>query len=660
MAAAAAAKASGAALSRFARVRAALPVASYKDRVLSALAESQVVLLSGGTGCGKTTQVPQFILEDAIARGAGAALCMVCTQPRRIAATGVAARVAAERDESLGDVVGYHIKGERRAGPRTALLFCTTGILLRRLVGGLGACTHIIVDEVHERSVETDFLLAVLRRVLPARPDVKVLLMSATMDAGAFARYFAARARGGTVPTIEVPGFTHPVTDVYLEDVLRLTGFRPALRRGRGGGEGGGGAGAAAGGDAPDGGGGGDADAGGGDTLEGAAAASSADADLRAWRSHGLDYGLAAATVHMIVNGSGGVAAERAAAGRAVDATLGAADAGAVLVFLPGVAEIRRLQREIERTGPTARLHVLTLHGQLSAAEQSRVFERAPAGKRKVILCTNVAETSVTIDDVTVVVDTFRVKEAQFDALNGVGRLVETWTSQASSKQRRGRAGRTRPGVCYRLVPRAMHDSLAAATTPEIVRSPLEDIVLQVRCARAPTIVRLRLSVTPAPYPRHSSFNGSPLGPRPAPRARRRFHALAPRPAPPRRARGSAVDSPRTRRDAPRRRPGRERRRRAHAPRRPPRAPRRRAAPRQVPRLRRAPALPRPHPHHRRSARGQVSLPPAPARRRRARARANRRDARGVRVGAVRPPRSGARFQRMESCGGRCRAARVR
>jgi HrpA-like RNA helicase len=150
----------------------------------------------------------------------------------------------------------------------TALLFCTTGILLRRLAAGLGHATHIIVDEVHERSVDTDFLLAVLRLVLRARRDVRVLLMSATMDAGAFARYFAAAlpARAPPVPALAVPGFTHPVTDVFLEQALALTGYRPAMARERAG-----------------------------------------EPDLRAWKSHGLDYGLVAAVVQAVVNGGGGV-----------------------------------------------------------------------------------------------------------------------------------------------------------------------------------------------------------------------------------------------------------------------------------------------------------------------------------------------------------------
>jgi ATP-dependent RNA helicase DHX57 len=232
-------------------------VASFKAEVLRLVAANQVLLLSGATGCGKTTQVPQFLLEDAIASGRGGRCRILCTQPRRIAAISVAQRVASERQEPLGvagGLVGYQIRGERRAHAGTALLFTTTGVLLRRLThSGLGHVTHLVVDEVHERNVDTDFLLAVLRRVLPQRPDVKVVLMSATMDAAAFAAYFegldappgparapapasgaqrrlAPAASPAPVPVIEVPGFVHPVREVYLEEVLAMTGYVPFLR----------------------------------------------------------------------------------------------------------------------------------------------------------------------------------------------------------------------------------------------------------------------------------------------------------------------------------------------------------------------------------------------------------------------------------------------
>lgn len=483
--------------------RGKLPMAAYKQTILDSVNNNQVVLLSGETGCGKTTQLPQFILEDAIARGHGGHIRIICTQPRRIAAIGVASRVAAERCEPLGQAggaVGYQIRGERKAHPGTSLLFTTTGVLLRRLTNGLGNVTHIIVDEVHERGVETDFLLAVLRSLLPFRPDLKVVLMSATMDAAAFATYFAAvltpsssstggGRRGGNahgsaasssshkpeVPIISVPGFVHPVTEVYLEQVIQSTGYIPRIRDSKGreknAAPSSSSAAAAAGasqaalilaGDDGD----------GADDVDPSTPMDPAPGpgglDLRAWKSHGLDYGLCASLIHWVCSNH----------------SPHANDDGSVLVFMPGSIEIRRLHREVEKLGRTSHMHILHLHGSLSGEEQSLVFKRAPPGKRKVVISTNVAETSITIDDVTVVIDTFRVKESGYDHTNKMSKLVETWTSQAAGRQRRGRAGRVRPGTCYRLIPKAMLATLAPQGVPEIQRVPLEALVLQVKLLR--------------------------------------------------------------------------------------------------------------------------------------------------------------------------------
>ena len=507
--------------------RSRLPVAAFKPAILDLVSSHQVLLLSGETGCGKTTQVPQFILEQAIAEGRGGHTRIIVTQPRRIAAIGVAQRVAAERCEPLGSVggaVGYQIRGEKRAHAGTPLLFTTTGVLLRRLAsGGLGHVTHIVVDEVHERGVDTDFLLAVLKRLLPHRRDIKLICMSATMDAARFATYFGgvnttswplppSAPRGlpagtplplppsspcsapsasaavtwaaGQCPIIAVPGFTHPVREVYLEDIVAIAGYQPRVKR----------------------------------KLQQAAAAQpaagSAAAALAAeegeeegdedgtpsatdvtpspsasgggdvigphdWKRHGLDYGLCAALIRAVVAGKGAAPPPPAANGPKVSPS---STGGAVLVFLPGVPEIRKLHREIERAGPgTAGMWVLHLHGALTADEQGKVFSRPPPGLTKVVLATNVAETSITIDDVTTVIDTLRVKESSYDHAARMARLVEGWVSQAGAKQRRGRAGRVRPGVCYRLEPAAMHGLLAPHSVPEIQRVPLESLILQVK-----------------------------------------------------------------------------------------------------------------------------------------------------------------------------------
>lgn len=454
-----------------------------------AVSKHQVVLLEGETGCGKTTQLPQFLLEDAISRGQGGHINIICTQPRRIAAVGVASRVADERCERVGDTVGYAIRGERKTSDNTRLLFATTGVLLRRLQDGLGDgafssladVTHIVVDEVHERSVDTDFLLAVLTRAMAARPQLKVVLMSATMDVTVFTRYFgrvgsriaSTKARrggaGGTeerfCPVIKVPGRTFPVRDLFLDDVVRRLDYSPPwfvqLERAR--------------------------EEARTSRTDGAQEALQR-AEKRARAADGrIDFALAAAMVRHAARGE-------AAAG------------GSILVFLPGVGEIRRMERELQhsRVTPAAAsaddpgaldweaeleesaavatdLHVLPLHGSLTPQDQRRVFQRAPRGKVKVVLATNIAETSITIDDITAVVDTGRVKETRFDAYNKMSCLVETWVSRASGMQRRGRAGRVREGTCYRLFTRDRWESFEEHTLPEIHRVPLEQLVLQVK-----------------------------------------------------------------------------------------------------------------------------------------------------------------------------------
>ena len=213
-----------------------LPASGSREEVTAAVSAAPVVVLSGETGCGKSTQVPQFILERAISENRGAETNIVCTQPRRISAIGLAERVAAERLEKCGDVVGYSVRLESKLDrDKTRLHFCTMGILLRRLMSdpALRGVTHVVLDEVHERSVESDLLLLLLRRLLNERSDLRVVLMSATADADFFAAYFArpdaASAAAGVVPTavrkVFIRGFTHPVREYFLEDVLEMTGF---------------------------------------------------------------------------------------------------------------------------------------------------------------------------------------------------------------------------------------------------------------------------------------------------------------------------------------------------------------------------------------------------------------------------------------------------
>lgn len=418
------------------RKRKALPAWNTQYDIIQAVNSHQVTIISGETGSGKSTQSVQFVLDDMIQRGLGGAANIICTQPRRISALGLADRVSDERCAIVGDEVGYVIRGESKAKPgSTKITFVTTGVLLRRIQSGgdadgnvassLADVSHVVVDEVHERSLDTDFLLALLRDVLRYRKDLKVILMSATLDAGIFMNYFGGQRSVGFV---NIPGRTFPVQDYYLDDVIRDTGFAPEL----------------------------------GDDYEYDEETPQGDETLgKALRrlGMGINYDLIAATVEYI------------------DSQLGE-QAGAILIFLPGTLEIDRCLAAINRIPNT---HTLPLHASLLPAEQRRVFQSPPRGMRKVIAATNVAETSITIEDVVAVIDTGRVKETSYDPKDNMVRLQEVWASQAACKQRRGRAGRVRAGICYKLYTRKAESNMAQRPDPEIRRVPLEQLCLSVK-----------------------------------------------------------------------------------------------------------------------------------------------------------------------------------
>ncbi|WWD01093.1 hypothetical protein V866_008031 [Kwoniella sp. B9012] len=433
-----------------------LPAWKERDNITNALESNRVLVVVGETGCGKSTQLPQFILDHEINAGRGAATNIIVTQPRRVAAMGVAARVAQERLEDVDkspETVGYAIRGERKSSADTKVLFCTTGVVLRRLGSGdpdLLGVSHVVVDEAHERGVDTDLLICLLRDLLERNKTIKVILMSATINEQIFINYF------GGCPSLTIPGFTHPVTDYYLEDVISDIRYKPQPFR-----------------------------FGPRQTEEQKAAIRAEFAklklDLDSQRaleilagSDRIDYGLVGAIVKHIVDNA-------------------ESTSGAILVFMPGVMEIRQCINELQNTalGP---VEIMPLHANLSSAEQRKVF-LPTAPKRKIVVATNVAETSVTIPDVIYVVDGGRVKETQYDAENGMQKLVECWTSRASGRQRRGRAGRTQPGQCYKLYTRRTeNNSMPRFPIPEILRTPLEALFLQVKAMNEDTDVKEFLS----------------------------------------------------------------------------------------------------------------------------------------------------------------------
>ncbi|KAI1296281.1 hypothetical protein EDD11_007419 [Mortierella claussenii] len=430
--------------------RAKLPAWSFKDELVKAVKDNSVVIVCGETGCGKTTQVPQFILDSWIQESIGEHANIVCTQPRRIAAIGVAERVAVERATDIGQQVGYAIRGENKSGRNTKLLFCTTGILLRRLHSDptLQNVTHVMVDEVHERSVDSDFLLIILRDLVRTRKDLKLILMSATINSEFFSGYFDG------CPVIEIPGFTHPVEELYMEQIVARTCHTPDFR---------------------------------GTTTK---RIKMTDAMGEEWERARIEYaneGLDEETIAKIktmeayaeridydlITASVGDILKRKEPAGSVD--------GAILIFLPGVMEIKKCIDALmlfSRT-VTQTLDIMPLHAALTPKEQSNVFAPAHKGARKIVVATNVAETSITIDGVVYVIDSGKVKETRME--NNMTKLVETWTSFASTRQRKGRAGRTRPGIVYKLFSRKQSLKLAPQQDPEILRIPLEQLCLSVK-----------------------------------------------------------------------------------------------------------------------------------------------------------------------------------
>ncbi|QIW94941.1 hypothetical protein AMS68_000459 [Peltaster fructicola] len=449
---------------RMLQTRQNLPAWKLQDDIVASVNDNQVTIISGETGSGKSTQSVQFILDDLIKRGLGEFANIICTQPRRISALGLADRVADERCGKVGDEIGYTIRGESRQKTGvTKICFVTTGVLLRRLqtsggsaddvIKSLADVSHIVIDEVHERSLDTDFLLILLKNVLRKRKDLKLILMSATLDSATFEKYFRGNC---TVGKVEIAGRTHPVTDIYLDEIVRATGF--------GG-------------------------------LEIEAAGHDDEATDRSHKGMGnalravgtrINYELIAETIGCI------------------DGELGSEEGG-ILVFLPGVAEIDQTIRAL-RGNPG--LHVLPLHASLQSSEQRRVFQRPPKGMRKVIAATNVAETSITIDDIVAVIDSGKVKETSFDPANNMIKLAEVWASKAACKQRRGRAGRVRAGKCYKLFTQAAEAKMNDRPEPEIRRVPLEQLCLSVR---AMGIIDVASFLASALTPPESTAVGSAL-----------------------------------------------------------------------------------------------------------------------------------------------------
>ncbi|KAJ7559137.1 hypothetical protein O6H91_04G072000 [Diphasiastrum complanatum] len=398
--------------------RKTLPVWQQKQEFLDTLSKNQTMILVGETGSGKTTQIPQFVVEAGYTANRKQ---IACTQPRRVAAMSVSRRVAEEMDVTIGEEVGYSIRFEDCSGHKTVLKYLTDGMLLREAMTDplLERYRVIILDEAHERTLATDVLFGLLKEVLRNRPDLKLVVMSATLEAEKFQAYF------NGAPLMKVPGRLHPVEIFYTQDPER-------------------------------------------DYLEAA---------IRT-----------VVQIHICE------------------------PPGDILVFLTGEEEIedacRKITREIQNLGDqVGPVKVVPLYSTLPPAMQQKIFEAAPPPLkeggpqgRKIVVSTNIAETSLTIDGIVYVIDPGFAKQKVYNPRIRVESLLVSPISKASAHQRTGRAGRTQPGKCFRLyTEKSFQNDLQPQTYPEILRSNLANVVLNLKKLGIDDLVHFDFMDPPAP-----------------------------------------------------------------------------------------------------------------------------------------------------------------
>ncbi|XP_060533051.1 probable ATP-dependent RNA helicase DHX34 isoform X3 [Cylas formicarius] len=371
-----------------------LPITQFKEEIIDKVKESRIVLIAGNTGCGKSTQVPQYVMEAGFKK-------IACTQPRRIACISLAKRVSYETLTDFKSTVGYQIRFEKTKRSDTKIIFMTEGLLLRQASEEetLNSYDVVILDEVHERHLYGDFLIGIMKCLLYKRQDIKLILMSATINIELFTNYFAEE----NIKVIQVPGRLYPI-ELHYQPIIK---------------------------------------------------------DPYERKREKFDCTPYLQILQMI------------------DEKYPPHQKGDVLIFLNGFSEISTLADAVnEYSQYKKNWIVLPLHSSLSLEEQDKVFDYAPEGVRKCIISTNIAETSVTIDGIRFVIDSGKVNRMMYNTNLGVNKLSECNISQDSAKQRCGRAGRTGPGVCYRLYSEEDFRSFDAFTPAEIHLVPLDSLIL--------------------------------------------------------------------------------------------------------------------------------------------------------------------------------------
>ena len=392
--------------------RKTLPVYQYRDAFLSAVADFQILIVVGETGSGKTTQLPQYLYEAGYCKDG---MKVGCTQPRRVAAMSVAARVAEEVGVKVGNEVGYAIRFEDATTDKTVLKYMTDGMLLREFLTepDLGGYSCLMIDEAHERTLHTDILFGLVKDIARGRPDLKLLISSATLDAQKFSQFF------DDAPILNIPGRTYDVEMNYS--------LQPEA-----------------------------------------------------------NYLSAAITTVFQIH-------------------LSQPMPGDILVFLTGQDEIEQAEQSLQETarklGSAApELMICPIYANLPTDLQQRIFDPTPPKVRKVVLATNIAETSLTIDNIVYVIDPGYVKENRYTPATNMESLVAVPISRASANQRAGRAGRTAPGKCFRLYTKwAYYNDLPESTTPEIQRTNLNSIVLMLKSLGINDLITFDFMDPPAP-----------------------------------------------------------------------------------------------------------------------------------------------------------------